>query len=174
MAERWGKFFNQAAQRYLAKYLTTYNMATQALAIDGVNAENIQTTGLAPVMLNGVLIPALPADAELDVSEDAVGDAVGTVVADGGGAYFLVLAKADGTLSVWKAGTPAALAANIALKIPAYDPTTYVAIGLIKVLPSGEAFTLCTTALTTIGSYIQLVGPVLPHPDNLEDIFKNQ
>jgi hypothetical protein len=54
----------------MAEFMMTMNMATQAFAIDGTNAENVQTTGGAHLVLKGVHIAALTADAELDISAD--------------------------------------------------------------------------------------------------------
>jgi hypothetical protein len=56
--------------KMLADYLMTANHATQAFAVDGSNAENVQTTGTAPASIAGVPITALTADAELDISGD--------------------------------------------------------------------------------------------------------
>lgn len=163
----WGKRFTKKAAQDLAAYMTSYNMESQAVAIDGVNAENIQSTGTAPCMINGVFIPSLAADAELDISADTVGDAVGATVASGSSRYFLVLAKADGTLSVWLAGDAATDGSEV-LKIPAFDPSTYCAVAILHV-NSNTAFVLGTTALTGLDTYYQLTGPVFPHADNIDE-----
>ena len=63
------RFSHKAAQT-LAEFAMTMNMATQAFAVDGSNAENVQTTGGAHCVINGVHIAALTADAELDISAD--------------------------------------------------------------------------------------------------------
>jgi len=64
--------FSHQAAKDLAGYMSTRNMGvTQAFAIDGSNAENVQTTGTNPVMINGDIILSLPVDTELDISADA-------------------------------------------------------------------------------------------------------
>lgn len=64
-----GSKFSHAPARDLVSFMQTMNMATQAFAVDGVNAENVQTTGGAQAVIASVPI-ALPADAELDISAD--------------------------------------------------------------------------------------------------------
>ena len=64
------KQFSHKAAITLAEFSMTMNMATQAFAVDGSNAENVQTTGGAHCVINGVHIPSLTADAELDISAD--------------------------------------------------------------------------------------------------------
>lgn len=66
----YGSFFSHAPARDLVSFMRTMNMATQAFAVDGVNAENVQTTGTAHAIINGVHIASLSADAELDISGD--------------------------------------------------------------------------------------------------------
>jgi hypothetical protein len=97
---------------------------------------------------------------------NAAVNAVGATVADTYSRWFLVTAKSDGTLTVWLAGD-AALDGTEVLKIPQFCPKTYVAIGLIHV-NSNTSFVLGTTALTTIGTFYQITGPVFPHPDNID------
>lgn len=160
-------FAGGLGQKEIIDFLSTYNMATQAIAIDST-AQDIQSTGLAPVVIDGVLIPALPADAALDVSADAVGDAAGTIIADGSEQYFAVLAKADGTLSVWVAGS-AATTGSAVCQIPDFDPATFVCVGLMLVDASGAAFTIGTTALTSRVSFYQMIGPVFPYPSNIDN-----
>lgn len=62
--------FSHRAMKDLAGFLLCQNHATQAFAIDGSNAENVQTTGTAACMIAGVPINSLTADAELDISAD--------------------------------------------------------------------------------------------------------
>ena len=66
----YGSKFSHAPARDFASFLRTMNMATQAFAVDGVNAENVQTTGTAAAVINGVHIASLTADVELDISGD--------------------------------------------------------------------------------------------------------
>ena len=64
-----GSKFSHAPARDLVSFLQTMNMATQAFAVDGGNAENVQDTGTAQAVIASVPI-ALPVDAELDISAD--------------------------------------------------------------------------------------------------------
>ncbi len=66
----FGSKFSFAPMRDFASFARSMNMATQAFAIDGANAENVQTTGTAHLVLNGVHIASLTADAEWDISAD--------------------------------------------------------------------------------------------------------
>lgn len=62
------RFSHKAAQT-LAEFSMTGNIETQAFAVDGANAENVQTTGTGAAMLNGSPI-TVAEDAELDISAD--------------------------------------------------------------------------------------------------------
>lgn len=222
-------FSYEAMQRVMA-YLLSYNMATQALAIDGSAAEDIQTTGGADAILNGQVIKALAADAVYDISVElpyaawaastayTIGGLLSEVTVDGrhfacilahtssatsSGAlsnkplygdlwrtnwkelsrwalagvgnsiaqdmvgWYLVCAMADGVLRVFKAYDGTATAATTP-KIPVFDPERYIPIGMIRVAPTSGAHVLGTTALTTVGTYAQLVGPVFPDYDFLK------
>jgi hypothetical protein len=221
------QFFSHKAMKELAKYLDTYNMATQAVAIDGSNAENIQSTGTAAAVLNGTPI-TVAADAELDISADTEGtesawatatsytlnssyvteaqmggkrykcisshtssaddrpglgmnwetywvertndatNAVGYSIADGYDVYVLITAQADGTLTMWLAGVQALLGTAVC-KIPAFDPEKYVAVATALIVnDSGSALVIGTTALTGDITFWQHIGPIFPHPDNLD------
>jgi hypothetical protein len=61
----WGDKFSHIAMKDLARFLSTYNMVTQTLAVDGTNVYNIQSGGGGDCTINGVYIAALAADAEL-------------------------------------------------------------------------------------------------------------
>lgn len=224
------KFFAHKPMQEVAKYLNTYNIASQALAIDGGNAENIQTTGDAGIIINGQYF-ACAEDAELDISEDTEGtetawatataytagnirkndtsaganrrfrcilahtssadsepetgrdwelyweyaphnavNGSGTVTTTLYERWFVVLAKSTGVISVWQAGDEATIAGGaVSLKVPQFDPLVYVCLGLLKVAKDDAGnHTLGTTALTGDGTYVNLVGPVFPHPDNLD------
>ena len=63
------RFSHKPAQT-VADFAQTMNMATQAFAVDGANAENVQTTGTAAAVINGIAIASLPVDEELDISAD--------------------------------------------------------------------------------------------------------
>ena len=66
----YGSLLKHAPARDLASFMRTMNMATQAFAVDGGNAENVQTTGTAHAVINGAHIASLPVDLELDISAD--------------------------------------------------------------------------------------------------------
>lgn len=220
------RFSHKAAQN-LADFAFTMNMATQAFAIDGSNAENIQTTGTAAMVINGVP-QTCPVDAELDISadlqltiwltataytsvdvryveddngnkqwykciashtssaatkpgqkdsvdqtwrtywtessnraENAVGDVVPTLYSR----YYVALVNSLGTLTLVKAGD-VALDAAVTLEIPQFDPEVFCAIGTLLVDSAG--YTCGTTALTGISTFAQLIGPVVPHPNQLD------
>ena len=159
------EFFNYKIHKEMIGFGSTYCAESAVLAIDGSNAENIQTTGAVTAYLNGTPF-TLAEDAELDISADTTGDAAGATVADTYSRWFCVLTDADGTLSVWLAGDAALDGAEV-LKVPDFDYTTYVCVGFIHV-NSNTAFVLGTTALTTIGTFYQAVGPVYPHADNID------
>ena len=86
--------------------------------------------------------------------------------------WFIALAKKDGTISLWEAGDEALITAGAECKIPFFDSKTYVAIGLLHVtslVDAETAFVLGTTSLaetSCVDTFIQLTGPVFPHPDN--------
>lgn len=155
---------DHAWQKEMLRYMATYNAESQVLAIDGSNAENIQTTGTKTAYFNGTPV-TLAADAELDISADTTGDAAGATIASGKSRWFTVLAASDGTLSVWLSGDAATDGSEV-LEVPDFNPETYVCVGFIHV-NSNTTFVLGTTALTTIGTFYQAVGPVFPHPKNL-------
>jgi hypothetical protein len=64
MANAWGSKFSYVAMKQLAAFLTTYNMADQALLDDGTNVYNIEITGTGACCINGVYIPSLTANTE--------------------------------------------------------------------------------------------------------------
>ena len=100
---KWVKSFSYNGMRQFASYLMTQNLATQALAIDAT-AQDIQTTGGAAAILNGVNIAALAADAAYDVSAElpyaawvtatayTTGGILSEVVARSGQHYVCILA----------------------------------------------------------------------------------
>jgi hypothetical protein len=221
------RFFGYKAMKEMAKYLNTYNIATQAVAIHGTNAENIKSTGGGGIVINGNFA-ACAVDAELDIATDTEGtetawatatgysagdiranskgirfrcvlahtssstdepglsensdmyweeapndavNAVGAVVsASGYERWVLITAKSDGTLTMWLAGDQALTSAGAQLKIPQYDPLVYcpVAVALIAKDDAGD-LTIGTTALTGDITFYQLTGPVMPHPDNIDN-----
>jgi len=66
VATKPSRLFSYKNMKNLMEYLSTYNMESQAVAIDG-NAEDIQTTGTGMAMLNGQPV-ILAEDAALDIS----------------------------------------------------------------------------------------------------------
>lgn len=170
--------FSYGPLRKFMEYVATRVMESQELAVDDTNTENIQTTGTGSVLIAGQPLN-LPEDAELDISEDTetqdnCTNASGAVIEDGQSQYFIVTAKTDGTLSIWEAGD-AAETGSEELKVPAFDPSTYVVLGFIKIdNDTGSDFTMGTTGLDTSNltvEYTQAIGSVYPHKDNLTDVI---
>lgn len=97
---------------------------------------------------------------ELDVwAQDAAGDSLlDTYVG-----WYLACALADGTLRLFKAydSTASTYGTATPVRIPCYDPTRYVAVGLLKITCS-TTFVLGTTSTATVSVFYQLIGPVLP------------
>ena len=223
--------FSHMPMKQLADYIMTYNHATQAFAVDGANAENVQTTGTATCQIAGIPIASLAADAELDISADlqlsiwltataytavavryvaddngnkqwykciashtsAAGtkpgqkdsvdstwrtywtessnkaqNCVGNVVASGDSMYYLALCDSAGTLTLVEASDTGVLDADIEIKIPQFDPSVFVAIGLMLI--DSAAFTLGTTSTAGIVTFTQLLGPVFPHSERIDTI----
>ena len=94
--------------------------------------------------------------------------AVGNSIAQDKQAHYLVCALADGTLRAFIAYDTASPGATSALVIPPYDPERYVAVGYISVVPTSGAHVFGTTVLTTVGTFVQFIGPVLPDGDKVE------
>ena len=67
---QYGSKFSHAPARDFASFIRTANMATQAFAVDDGNAEDVQTTGTAHCVINGVHIASLTADAALVIASD--------------------------------------------------------------------------------------------------------
>ena len=70
----WGNLFSYISAKELAKYVTTYNMDTQTIAVDGTNVYNIQSTGTGQAVLDGDYINSLTVDAELLITGTEVTD----------------------------------------------------------------------------------------------------
>ena len=77
-SSNWGDMFSHTAMKDLARFLTTYNMADQTVAVDGTNVYNIQSSGTGDCTINGVYIPSLAADAELLIITDQAAPTVTT------------------------------------------------------------------------------------------------
>jgi hypothetical protein len=164
----WGDRFGQKGAAALAAFMSTYNMVDQALAFS--NGADPVTTGTGDCTINGIYIPSLPAEASADWSDtsgaDLVeGDARGLVIPTAYSQWFAVFAKANGMLMILQAGDKA-LDGNEELKIPWFDPTTWVCIALLHINSTG--WTAGTTAVGTMETEYAVIGPVLPHPDNLK------
>ena len=172
-------FCGGVGQKEVMAYLSTYNMATQAVAVDGTNIYNVQTTGGGACSINGVLIPALAADAELLLAtEETNCDILDLTLADDYEMWFAFFVTAAGTLSVKQASAAAAIsgsltAPTIGPTIPYFDPATYCCVALA--LYSNDAASATVTFGTvaggtdwgTDGQFVQMIGPVFPDPANI-------
>jgi len=238
------KRFNHKVMQELMSYLLSCNCESQTVAVDGANAENIQTTGGKAAFINGIAY-VLAADAELDISAQPAyadwavstsyvtglvgGTSVSEVVVDGrhfvcisahtsyaylhtsssyveadsneplhgatwrtywreldvwaidgtgssvGTAsyigWYLVCAMADGQLKVFEAfdRTASTYGTSTPIRIPAFDPTRYVAVGLMKITSAGT-YVCGTTSTAGIVTFYQILGPIFP---DLNTIDKN-
>jgi hypothetical protein len=164
----WGDRFGNKGVAALAAFMSTYNMVDQAFTFgDGADPA---TTGTGDCTINGVYIPSLTAEADADWSSilaaDLVeGDARGHVIPTAYSQYFAAFANAAGRLMILQAGDMA-LDGSEELKIPWFDPTTWCCIALFHINSTG--FTCGTTATGTMETEYAVIGPVLPHPDNLQ------
>ena len=101
---------------------------------------------------------------------DAV-NASGTEITTLNEQWFLITAIADGTLQIWEAGSESAYGtAEAECKVPWFDPKTYIPLAFAHVKnASGATITIGTTdfdATSVTTTWLQLTGPVFPHPDN--------
>ena len=179
--------FSHKAMRDLARYLSSSNSASQAVAAKAAGSDpDFKTTGTAQAVIDGAFVASLTAQATIDMSDAAVaeplaGNITGNtgapsplaakIVADNGQFYLLVTSEADGTPHVYWAHTNLVAADDVAptLKVPYYSPDECV-IGLILYDNDGTAgaFTIGTTNVVAADdTYYQLIGPsLLPHVDN--------
>ena len=160
------KFGNKGVGAFSA-FMSTCNMVSQAVAFA---AADPATTGGGDCTINGVYIPALTAEDDADWSSilttDLVeGDAKGIVIPALYSVYLAVFADEDGRLKIDLA-SEIALDADVELKIPWFDPSVWCCIGIALV--NGNATTLGTTNINAITTVYDVIGPVLPHPDNLK------
>ena len=163
----YASLFNHSSMMMLAAYLNTYNQESQALAVTGVDPA---TTGTKKMMIDGVPITCI-AEADADWSSvlaaDLVqGDAKGVVIPNLYSVWLIVYANYLGRLRIDLAGGMA-LDADVELKIPLFDPTTWCPIALMLVNSTGATLGTTDIGASMIGTEYQIVGPVLPHPDNL-------
>ena len=63
----WGDLFSHRPMKDLARFLTTYNMASQTIAADE-NVYDIQSTGTGICTINGVFIETLTVDAAYPIA----------------------------------------------------------------------------------------------------------
>jgi hypothetical protein len=166
-------FFNYKMMKDFSAYMLSINHATQAVAAKSAGSDpDLKTTGTALCMVNGELIESLTACATIDLSDVAVCDQAGEVIGDGYEQYWLVVAKgSDGTCLVLGASEITLTSSGAELKIPYYDPTVYVPIGLVKyVNDSGSDFTIGTTNVDGTDAQITQLTmlPIVPHTDNLD------
>jgi hypothetical protein len=166
----WGKRFDKRAMKELAGYLSSQNYESQTIAyLDDGDDNDIKSTGTGTAMVNGVFIPSLPADAVLVIADQLTGDGPDIEVADSFEMNYLVLATAGGVLSTWQAGVQAATGASV-VKFPKFDTSLYVAVG--HILWDNDDATAAgnlgdaAADLATDGTFYQLLGATLPHPDN--------
>jgi len=166
----WVKTFSYNAMRQFASYLMTINMATQTLAIDAT-AQDIQTTGGAGVVLNGVVIAALGGDAAYDISAElpyanwvtatsyTTGGILSEVVGRSGAHYVCTVAHTSAAanepevganwrdywkhMSVW---APAAVGNSIAQDKQAHYLICALADGTLRAF---RAYTIGTEGATT-------------------------
>ena len=67
LANNWGDKFGHRPMKDLARFLTTYNMASQTIAVDE-NVYDIQSTGTGACTINGIYIPSLTVDAAYPIA----------------------------------------------------------------------------------------------------------
>ena len=164
----WGDRFSDMSAKALTAFMSTYNMVSQAVAFAGIDPA---TTGTGDCTINGVYIQSLTVEDDADwdstTSTDLVqGDALGTFIPDGYSVYIAIFANSLGRLRIDLA-SEIALDADVELKIPWFDPTTWCCIGLSLIDGDGSD-TLGTHSIVSVDTVYQVIGPVLPHPDNLK------
>ena len=91
--------------------------------------------------------------------------AAGNSIAQNKQAHYLICALNDGTLRAFMAYVPGTEGATTPIVIPPFDPERYVAVGLVTVKPTSGAHIFGTTALTTVGTFTQFLGPIFPDAD---------
>ena len=161
----WGDKFGNKGTAAFAAFMSTYNMVDQTFAL----ATDPSTSGGGDCTINGVYIPALTAEADADWSETTAstlvaGDARGEVIPTAYSVWLAVFARSTGLLRIDMAGDMA-LDSNEVLKIPWFDPTIWCCIAVVNINSTG--WTAGTTDAGTMDTIYPVIGPVLPHPDNL-------
>lgn len=163
------KKFSHKAMRELMSFLETYNCETQVLAPKGAGSDpDLKTTGTKAAVIGNVPVN-LPAVATIDLSDATVApDLAGTTIATANEQWWVVMQKADGTTLVAKGSDVTLTSSGAVFKMPDYDPSVYVVIGLVKyVNDSGGDFIIGTTNIdATDCQEHQITGSMFPHIDN--------
>jgi hypothetical protein len=185
--------FSHKAGRDFARYMSSQNMATQAVDIVGsADDPDLQTTGTAQCIVDGTFVASLTAAALVDLSDadvalpiqyplanrsDGPQPLAGKVIADNGQFYLLITTNATGgdagTFVRWAHNSLTA-ADDVAptLKIPYYSPDELtIAILLFDNDDASGNLTIGTTNLDydADATFYQLVGPsLLPAVDMWE------
>lgn len=140
---------NHAAMRHM---ISNRAYSKGVLAIDGTNAENIQTSAAVDYSIGGVMYQ-LAITAEIDVSGLGVIDETGTATtltaqADLTDRIYLLVLNTSAAIKIIQG---AAVATGETCYCPTV-PENYCAFGAVKVKnATGSAFTFGTTALSTSG-----------------------
>lgn len=185
--------FAYKGMKDFARYMSSQNMATQAVDIVGsADDPDLETTGTAQCIVDGTFVASLAAAALVDLSDAAVALPIeyplanradgpqplaGKVVADNGQFYLLITTNAlgdnSGTFVRWAHDSLTAEDdAAPTLKVPYYSPDE-LTIGLLLYDNDDAAgdLTIGTTNLDADAdaTFYQLIGPnLLPHIDNFE------
>lgn len=178
----YSTLFNYRPTKDIIDYLSSYNMATQAVAAKAAGSSaHFKTTGTGQCVVNGAFVASLAVQATIDMSDAAVALPLanptsvlaGKVVADNGRFMLAVLSAADGSpYVVWAHDDPVAEdAGDPTFKMPYYDPSLLV-IGIILYSNDANtaAFTVGTTSVEAADdTYYQITGAnILPHVDNID------
>jgi len=185
--------FGYRAMKDFARYMSSQNMATQAIVVKG-SADNVAfaSTGTAQCIVDGAFVASLTAITTLDLSDAAVALPIlpplarrvdgpqplaGKVVADNGRFYLLITTKAAGGDSAsycrWAHDSLTAEdAAAATLRVPYYGPDE---LTIALVAYSNDALTAAYTVGASLldhdadATIYQLIGPsLLPHVENMD------
>lgn len=224
-----GDKFSYVAMKDFARFMTTYNMVSQAVSAE-TNVYDIDDTGTQDFTMNGLYVlektidPASVINTEqaaptsiwaanvAQVVDDEVytgtlqsttqmfwkcikahttsGDksphngqnsdlwealpnADEMELADDFRIKFLITSLIGGELRLWIASAQSAIGTEPTLKIPYYDPSVHVAVGIVDYANDNAEGTVTFgesgggVDFATDGSFINIIGPCLPHPDNM-------
>jgi hypothetical protein len=182
--------FSHKAMRNLARYASSRNEATQAVAAKGAGSDaDFKTTGTAQCVIDGTFVASLSACATIDMASTTICRDIsgkvpgnngnssvlgGKIVADDGQFYLMITTNATGgltgTFAYWAHNNHVAEDdAAPTLKIPYYSPDE-LPIGLILYDNNGLGtdMTFGTSFIQAADdTYYQLIGPALmPHVDH--------